>query len=106
LTCPAEFHKKIHPAKEPPSWRIAKEDGPAPGSYDTVTAEKSTQKRRTEGPPERRQLRVIFTDTEAKRRKFVPGLGHYKELDKGLNAICKRPFDQAKRHFDMPNRMM
>ena len=38
----SEFEKKIHAAKEPPSWRIAKEDGPAPGSYDTVTAEKTT----------------------------------------------------------------
>lgn len=94
----ALFEKKIYPAKEPPSWRIAKEDGPAPGLYDVIKCEADTQKRRTQGPPKRDQLRVIFTDTEAKRRKYVPGMGHYKELDKGLNAISKRPGDMPNRH--------
>jgi len=34
-TRPRVFEAKIHPNKEAPSWKIAKEDGPAPGSYDT-----------------------------------------------------------------------
>lgn len=57
-----------------------------------------TQKLKIQNPAESKQLRVVFTDTEAKRRKFVPGMGHYKDLDKGLNAQCKRPGDMPNRH--------
>ena len=41
-TRPRTLDKKIHGPKGVASWKIAKEDGPAPGSYDTVKADFST----------------------------------------------------------------
>ena len=30
-----------------------------------------------------------FTDNIAGRKKFIPGVGHYKDIDKALNKISK-----------------
>lgn len=60
-------------------------DSPGPGSYDTIDAEKSTQKPKLVGPINSTGKRTTFTENYSKLTKQNPGLGYYKESDKGFN---------------------
>jgi hypothetical protein len=67
-----------------PDWRIPKHDtGPAPGSYDAPGAIAKTQWHIKSGPKVWSEKRVVEFEQIAKRKKSIPGVGHYKKLVEG-----------------------
>lgn len=70
-------------------WKIKKEDGPAPGSYDYCKSFDSTQKAKISGHEERKSKRLDYVDEYAKHFKKNPPPGHYPEVDKGKKLQTK-----------------
>ena len=64
-----------------PSWQIPKMDGPGPGSYDVPKAIKESQWALVKGPIKSTQAKTCFTERHSKVYKYIPGSGHYKNLD-------------------------
>ena len=71
-------------------WRIKKEDGPSPASYDYMKSFDSTQKARITGHNERKSKRLDYVDEYAKHFKSNPPPGKYSDMDKG-RALQSRP---------------
>jgi hypothetical protein len=45
------------------------------------------------------QVREPFTDTAAKRKKFVPAVGHYKNEAAGRDRLCSSMLVKRNQHF-------
>merc|ERR1712046_240121 len=74
-----------------------KDATPAPGHYDTGSAYKKSQDPKRDFKVEK-SPRVNFTETHAKNKKFLPGVGHYKyEVDRSLNHLSGSPRSIAPR---------
>ena len=74
-----------------------KKDGPAPGSYNVEEALRKTrfvEKKTTVG----KCKNMSFIDDYAKKHKYSPGVGTYKEIDKAYDKISKSPSLTKKRH--------
>jgi len=70
------------------SWKIKKENGAGPGTYDFMGNEETTQKRRI-SMAKSTAVRASFTDAHIKMNKYKPSMGHYKKIDNGLK-MCGR----------------
>lgn len=65
-------------------------DGPAPGSYEPTKAhDYVTMKKDFVTETKSTSNRTNFTEAYAKLYKYIPGMGHYKEIDKGLALRSK-----------------
>lgn len=73
-------------------WRIAKVDGAAVGSYDSPQAFDRTQRAKEFLISKATSQRKVFTDRYALLYKTNPGVGYYKEIDKGFKLISKPTF--------------
>lgn len=91
LTKPAIFATKIPKLLENPSWRIAKEDGPAPGSYNDHKAYNYTTKKQDFVDKIKfTSKRVNFTDSYALLYKNNPNMCTYKEAQTQYDKTHKR----------------
>lgn len=70
-------------------------DGAGPGSYDFPKSYDTTQRHKV-SMAKQTDNRVGFTDSYAKLYKYIPGMGHYKEVDRGLKVIGKETLSTAK----------
>ena len=84
MTEPRLLHTVITKPQTPQasSWKIKKEDGAGPGSYNFTESYDNTQKRRV-SMSKVSQERKSFTDAHIKMKKGVPGMGLYKNIDRG-----------------------
>ena len=64
-------------------------DGPGPGSYDTPKAIISTQWGKIKGPINQTEKAPCFTDRIRNSKKWVPGVGHYKNVDNHAKTLHK-----------------
>lgn len=79
---------KIHKAKE----------GPAPGLYNIENSLVKTQWI-TRKPPVDKQRNVGFIEKYTKIHKHAPGVGTYKEVEKGFFSLSRSPPSRSiKRH--------
>lgn len=97
LVRPKSFTKTIHKPTQTSSWRIPKEkEGPAPGLYDSIKAHDYISKKKDFVLDHKStSKRTNFTDAQSKLVKYVPGMGHYKEIDNGY-AIRSKAKSQCK----------
>mmetsp|Transcript_37467 Transcript_37467/g.36032 ORF Transcript_37467/g.36032 Transcript_37467/m.36032 type:complete len:100 (+) Transcript_37467:658-957(+) len=81
LTKPRIMAAKYYPSKEKGlNYKVKKSDQPAPGSYDpdkSIIATQWTQ-RKSEFAKKKHQT---FIDVVKKDKSFLPGVGHYKNVD-------------------------
>ena len=64
-------------------------DGVGPGSYNYPISFDKTQKPRLIGDAAQKSLRKDFTDVYKAVYKFIPPMGTYKEIDKGIKLQTK-----------------
>lgn len=95
LTSPRSLWRKIYPPKNPPptTWKHEKKDGPGPGSYEQGKAHDKMVSPRVTSTPKQCSQRVTFSDQYVKSHKYIPGVGKYKEIDRGY---LFRSFDYEK----------
>lgn len=77
------------------SWKIAKTKEAGPGTYDDLKAYDTTQRRKV-GVAKPTEKRQSFVDTIAKQHKYKPGVGKYKEIDRGLKLVGRETLATAK----------
>ena len=79
------------PPKEQHSWKIAKEDGPAPGSYqDSAAFNVTTKKKEFTTQMKSTEKRKSFVETFAALYAKNPTMCHYKEIGRGY-AVRTQP---------------
>jgi len=89
-------YRTAYMGKKPESvepWRIKKDSEPGPGSYQAEECIRKTKWKNDVPCHKWEDKRENFTDTVAKRKKFVPAVGHYKNMISGetgnKNMLCK-----------------
>lgn len=70
--------------------KIAKNSSPGPGSYDDQGSVEKTQWR----PPKGVSMKILkgasrYLDALVDRKKKIPGVGNYKNLDKGYDITVR-----------------
>lgn len=71
-------------------WRIPKDKEPGPGSYPVEDVIRKTQWRKYDPHTMKAsEVRECFTETAAKRKKFIPGIGSYKNEPAGHDVSVK-----------------
>lgn len=93
LTSPRCLVKDIKKPATAGDWRIAKMDGAGPGSYESPQAFDKTQKPKEYLVSKQTSNRNVFTDRFAKLYANNPGVGMYKECDRGFKVINKPTFE-------------
>ncbi|CDW83400.1 UNKNOWN [Stylonychia lemnae] len=84
------FADKSLTGKEPISIKPKKTKDPAPGTYNVEDCYRKTQWGNSVYSIGKCKI-TNYVDIAVKKKKFVPGIGTYKELDKGYQALSKPP---------------
>jgi len=80
-------------------WRIKKDSEPGPGSYPIEDVIKKTQWLNKNHAQTVKEVREPFTDTIARRKKFIPGMGHYKNDFQGYDKRCSSQMVRRNPHM-------
>ena len=79
-------------------YKVKKSELPAPGTYDIDKPSKLVKVRILEAQFSKKPHKS-FIEEAKKHKEFVPGVGHYKELDKAFKRISSNPPSiRTKRH--------
>lgn len=74
-------------------WKIPKIDGAGPGSYRASESFDKTQKPKDFLVSKATSPRVGYTEGFAKLTSKNPGVGHYKNIDRGYKMINKQTLE-------------
>ena len=92
LVSPRCLVKDIKPSAVEP-WKIPKMDGVGPGSYQSPEAFDKTQKPKEFYIHKSTGKRTGFCEGISKLASKVPGVGTYKDIDRGFKTINKPTFE-------------
>jgi hypothetical protein len=81
----------IYPIKRERFMKIVKDGKPGPASYESPTAIQKTQWSPPKGKVKMREIKgaLLFLDSLIKSKKSVPGVGHYKNLEKAFDKSVR-----------------
>jgi hypothetical protein len=68
------------------AWKLPKTDVPGPCSYENAAAYDKMVSQSIVSPHKSTLTRTAYTESYAKMKKFVPGVGRYKKVDNGFFA--------------------
>ena len=101
-----KFDDEGKPIKRSFSIKPKKTKDPAPGSYDVIEAIQKTQWGKSSFPIQKCKNNtfvgkylpksLLSIDQYVKSKNYVPGIGKYKEVEKGLNRLS-RPISSMRR---------
>ena len=86
---PRSLAAKIIKPLSKESWQIPKMDGPGPGTYDIATSIKNAQWGAVKGPIKQSEALQCFTEKHSKLYKFIPGSGHYQNVNNHERVLQK-----------------
>ena len=100
LTRPKVYATHIVKAAPKPAstWAIPKMDSPGPGSYNAPESMKSSQWASVKGQSKQTYFPPAFTDKAKKMTAFVPGCGHYKNMETAKDKVFKDTNFKYSRH--------
>ena len=81
---------KIYPATKDRFPKLKKNDQPSPCTYKVAENIQKTRWADNSFKFDKDKVTNFFTEG-AKRKKYVPGAGHYKETEKAFNKLSKPP---------------
>ena len=100
LTKPKGYSAHIIKAAPKPAstWAIPKMDSPGPGSYNAPESIEKQRWGKVKGQIKQTYFPPAFTDKAKKMTAFVPGSGHYKQMEAGKDKVARDVNFKYSRH--------